>query len=152
MANFLNKIFGDKTKKPAAMPEKLAEIACPGSDFSVIVEGMDSTLGINGKDCFIRRYPLSLKAPTPEAIAKFISEHNADPRSIQPDGSLRLKTIPGDLLIGTQWLDTLTENLADQGVKIPDTQIWEAISKDMAKYKSTFYEPMAPAEKQGAVR
>jgi hypothetical protein len=150
---FLDKIFGGvkpASPEPKATPKKpdmdqVAEI--PANDgYSIIVLGRDSTMGINDEPCFVRRYPLLLKLPEGMTPDEFVQKHGGDKRSVQPDGTIAMKEIPGEAMIAADWLEHFTEDMKKYGIELPAQAIYDAMGDDMGKQGPKYLQPVSQVE------
>ncbi len=158
---FLDGILGRKkapieTAKETAKPTLLdfAQIAeIPANDgYSFVVRARDSSMNVNGQECFVRRYPLLLKLPEGQAAERFTAKSGGDAKAIQTDGSIAMIEIPGEAYIAGSWLETFAENVKAYGIELPQQAIYEAISADMSAQGEKYLEPIVAAKKEVRAR
>ena len=129
MSGFLKRLLG-KSSASKKQVDAIADIMGE-QDLNYVISAYDSTIRINDKDEYIRRYALRVKAE-PEILEDFIKKTGADRRNIQHDGTLMLlPPIPGAVEFFPQSLRSLSSQLQEKGFTLPVQAIETAISQDI---------------------
>ncbi len=133
--------------KPVHELEKIGEFPC--GDMSIVVRAYDSQMGINGQECFVRRYPLSLRFESREKAIAFSKKHGGNLDSISPDHSILFENIPGELMVANDWLSNMSKEFKERyAIELPVGKIMEAIIADGKKNQHRYNGYMEPLDEK----